>query len=391
MRKPDMVIVPEAVISCSRQVSKLGVLDRGGKPVRFGGVNRNGSYLPIAEVPEEDLQEGALPRLSGRWLFGGEFRMHFGHFLTESISRLWPLEQIEGSLDGIVFASARAGEYQIGEKERFDADILRLLQVKVPVRIVYGSTRVERLIVPRQGYGLGSLSEGTPEFRDFISKRMVGNVTPGPHRRVYVTRKRYGLQRGGHFAEHIMEKALSAAGYHLFSPERASFEEQVATYVGAEKIISADCSALHLAGLVARPEQDFAILLRREDGAQDMVPQIVGFTGKVPWVIDRIKGYLVGQSNRNPQYRTFAEVDMAGIGEDLVRAGMIETTDGWWTPQGQRRDRLIARYSGSLRCPIVEAARGTRPYFEPGAWTEAGRAAMAAPSENVGDQVDQPG
>lgn len=47
---------------------------------------------------------GDVPVLAGRWLWCGLLMGHFGHFLTESTTRLWALDQVEGHLDGLVLS-----------------------------------------------------------------------------------------------------------------------------------------------------------------------------------------------------------------------------------------------------------------------------------------------
>ena len=57
------------------------------------GGHRTAMADPLVIKPER-----RATRLRGRWLYGGHWMMHFGHFLTETVTTLWPegLEPVEG-------------------------------------------------------------------------------------------------------------------------------------------------------------------------------------------------------------------------------------------------------------------------------------------------------
>jgi len=346
-----LACVNDAYLAPGPLFGPMALTDAAGRVVREGTIYRRGK--PIEMLPARSAEADTAERIEGTWLFAGDFWMHFGHFLFESLGRLWAMPRIADRIDGLIFVSPRRQPLKEIAYERFQFRLLRLLGIDLPIRVVTEPARVDRLYVPEQGCGMGALSTGTRAFRDFVTTQLGRSVTPGPARRVYISRTGYQLQRGGIFGEHLIEEFLAEEGYVSFQPERAPLEEQVATYLGAEKVISPDSSALHFVGFVARPKQDIAILLRRVGGASDMLPQLTAFTGRTPLVIDRIESYQVHDATRNETWARFAELDMAGVGRDLAEAGFIERPEIWAGPSHRRRRRMAVwherRVGASLR------------------------------------------
>jgi hypothetical protein len=227
----------------------------------------------------------------------------------------------------------------------------------LPVVILDEPCAVDELIVPRQGCGMGALSAGTPEFRDFIRDTFRKVPAREGAERVYLTRAGYDLRRGGIFAESHLEALLKDEGYVVFAPERASIEEQIATYLGARQIVGPDSTALHVVGFAARPEQEIAIVLRRTEGAVDMLPQLVGFTGQRPLVADCITGFLDRRTFKVATWGRFAELDFEVLGRTLAGAGFIADPVPWVNLRFRKRRRVLADYEQRLACTFTYTRR----------------------------------
>ena len=93
--------------------------------------------------------------------------------------------------------------------------------------------RVERLLVPPQGFGMFQMIEGAPEFRDFIRARAGKGITPKGAARIYISRSALPIQRGSVLGETVLEERLIAEGYEVFHPQKHSFEDQIAAYRAA--------------------------------------------------------------------------------------------------------------------------------------------------------------
>ncbi|MEY8841626.1 DUF563 domain-containing protein [Cribrihabitans sp. XS_ASV171] len=337
------------------------MVDRSGAPVLDATTYRLGRHLyPRALGPSEILE---AEELRGTWLYAGDYWSHFGHFLFESLARLWVMEHLDLKLDGILYTWPRHGAPAVCREESFQRQLLRRCGADLPVRIVNRPTRAERLVVPRQGCGLGPMAAGTPEFRGFIRERLRAGMRPGPHRRLYLSRAGYWLRRGGHFDEERLAKLLANEGYHEFRPEKCTLDEQIEAYMGAEHIVAPDGSALHLVAFVAEPGQRVAVILRRHDGGKDIVPNLTGCMGRHPLVVNRIERFHRRSDLKNPNWNSFAELDIEGVGADLHREGFVTAPEHWQRIRHRRRQRLLAQYGARLSCTfrteevVVEEAR----------------------------------
>jgi hypothetical protein len=333
------------------------VVDQAGAPVVDALTFRKSSLNICTFVDRAQPLETV--RLKGRYLFAGDYWAHFGHFLFESLARLWALDHLDVPLDGIIFYAPR-GRGTL-DPASVQAQILATLGIDLPIYLVSKPTEVDELLVPRQACGLGGLASGTPAARAFFQNRLRRVPPKAGVERLYLSRLGYRLRRGGMFAEQVLQRNLERQGYVAYMPERHSIQDQIATYLGAEKIVAPDSSALHMFGFVGRPEQDLAIVLRRTEGATDILPQVTGFTGRMPLVIDRINRIWARENYKNPSWGSFAEIDFAKLGQDLCDAGFIDNLDAWETPKGWQWQKIRNSAALQLRntfveCPVVRAA-----------------------------------
>ncbi len=349
--------VTRALIIPVPQEHGFTVVDQAGAPV-VDALTFRKSALNICTFVDRSKPLEA-ERLKGRYLFAGEYWAHFGHFLFESLARLWALDHLAVPLDGIIFYSPR-GRVAL-DPASFQVQILATLGIDVPIHLVSKPTEVDELLVPRQACGLGGLASGTPSVRAFFQNRLRRQAAKPGVERLYLSRLGYRMRRGGMFAEKVLQRNLERHGYVAYMPERHSIQDQIATYLGASKIVAPDSSALHMFGFVGKPEQDLAIVLRRTDGAIDILPQVTGFTGRMPLVIDRITRIWMRENFKNPNWGSFAEIDFANLGQDLLNAGYIDNLDGWETPKGWQWKKLresaaIQLHNKFVECPVVRAA-----------------------------------
>lgn len=349
-------VVDDAMIVPQPTVGGPTVVDHVGAPVVDAALFRHEQH--IAPVFVDRVRLKPRQRLSGCHLFAGFYWPHFGHFLMESLSRLWAFAPLRESVDGIVFLKPRddTKEAAVGQVQQ---QVLRLLGIDAPVSFIQGPTGVERLLVPRHGCGLGAGAAGIPEFREFVQHRLRRLPRREGAPRIYISRAGFSLRRGGIFAEEVLEPFLHAAGYQSFCPERETLESQISTYLGARQIISTDNSALHLFGFVGDASQDVAIVLRREDGARDMQAQIAGFTGRAPLVIDAIRGFHVRDNARTPPWGVFAELDFGLLSQRLFDHGYLPAGAQLANLSEWRRGKTIYRYQRRLSCKLREVGRLT--------------------------------
>jgi hypothetical protein len=201
-----------------------GLVTRDGEPVQaaqsqrhgtrwgtrtLGDVSRVGAVAPQAEIAEEVIYLG--------WYF-----RKYGHFLTETLSRTWFLDQADPTTK-VVFHTMREAR-----PEGITARILtefglppeRILIPEVP-------TRLRRVIVPEPLYELATSGhEWMPRpFRE-VAARVVGDVQPS-EQPLYLSRRLLPSHLRQLIGEFELEEVLRENGVHIAYPETLPFAEQV--------------------------------------------------------------------------------------------------------------------------------------------------------------------
>ncbi|MFV0514565.1 MAG: glycosyltransferase 61 family protein [Jhaorihella sp.] len=331
----DAVVVPPTV---SKLVQAAGVLDADGGYCPQGALWRK--HRPITIRP--DMPGELAETIPGRWLWGGVLWVHFGHFLVESTARLWALDRLEQPVDGILFIPKRpkVGDKVMGYQTRF----AELMAPGLPLRVAAAAARVEELVVPGQGFGLGRITAGTRAFRDAIHNRFARDIAPDGPEKIYVSRSALGLGKGGMLGEERLEEMLEAEGYHIFHPQQHDLHVQIARYKAARQVIAADGSALHLYAMVGRPDQSVAMILRRKSGANNLLANnVTHFCARAPVVVEALRTEWVRASKGKSDRLSFGELDHAVIARRLGEAGFVRKGLDWPVLSEAERQSILAR------------------------------------------------
>lgn len=287
-----------------------------GAHVPEGALYRNGSvYRGAAGVAPS-----AFKRVAGRHLWAGPLFSHFGHFLTESLSRLWAAR--DGAVQSIVFSPKDLGRKRPTDLPGYQQMLLRRLQIDLPVQIVYEATEFEDLLIPGPGFGLGPMAAGTAEFRDFV-RRIDTIAAPAGEGRLYLSRSALPPKAGSVLAERHLEMLLEAQGFEIFHPQNHSIDEQFAKFRSARQIIGPDGSAFHLAGFVTRPDQSFTIIKRRSAKDYTNIVRQLEAMGAHVNVVDAIRANWIRPGKRKADDRSWGELDFVGLFSQLGDLGLL--------------------------------------------------------------------
>lgn len=317
------VVVPPSERS---HVQATGVLNKDGAPVTEAALWRGRRLLTDPPAPPD----GKVRRLEGTWLWGGVMWRYFPHFITESVTRLWALDAVDlTGVKGILFVPKSPGNDDT--PPGFQENFFRLMGTDLPLLDVKDPVRPDRLIVPGQGFGLGDISRGTPEFRAAFANRFARDVAPDGPEKLYISRSRLGPQRGALLGETFIDDCLAAEGYEVFHPQDHSLEVQIARYRAATHVVAAEGSSLHLYAFVGRRDAKLAMLLRRKSRAtQHISTHIESFTGVTPLWIEHLR--QTWKRVDTPRKRLhISEPDFAAIQADLRRGGFISAKGPDWT------------------------------------------------------------
>lgn len=349
----NVVINPYTGEGGLMEYRKAGVFDEDGHLCVSTTPWRHGSK-PLLSKPDFPAEE-EIETLKGTYIYGGLLYVHFGHFLCESTSRLWAFDHVDQHVDGIFYIPRKVmGWPQKAirpSKPFFAAMGLGDKSIHAPVKPV----RVERLIVAPQGFGTGDMITGAPEFRKYMMQTLGKDIPAKGPKKLYISRTRLFSRRGSILGEDHFEAFLEAESYGVFHPQNHSIEEQIAHYKAADKIISLDASALHLAAFFARPDQDIAILNRRPGSTiETFVAQYDKFAGVVPTTVDAVSRFWHAEGQKPRPNELYSLMDFSETQKSLTKAGFVSGNTPWPALSGQTLDDAIAQVEERMDAKLVE-------------------------------------
>ncbi len=301
-------------------------------------------FMPRGEFlhPERIATAGNLPEA----LFCGRFKPHFGHFVAESIGRLWATEAVGPDMPLVFFAEPRSRNLP-GQTA---PEMLRLLGVPNPVVTVRDVLRVERLHVPPTLYDPVFGIHSARAFRDWVCRRLDRTVPPAEAADLYLTRRALGDKLGRYLGEAAVEAGLEAEGYRVFAPETAPLAEQIARYRAARRIVMAESSAIHLLALLDVPGQRIAILKRRPRTVATLPPTLASLSRAQGMLVDRIDDTWIDPADTVPAYRAVSTLDMTAVWADLEREGFVASARAKPVPTAREvEDERLTRAANRTR------------------------------------------
>ncbi|NRA99732.1 MAG: DUF563 domain-containing protein [Rhodobacteraceae bacterium] len=290
-----------------------------------------------AAKPETDTGRDAAPtaeRLKGRWLLGGLCRGHFGHVLTNSLGRLWALDDIE-NIDGVVFV----GHATDASQDPTVAGMLAALGHDIAHHICTDPTIVETLILAPDLYSETMSSKAEPAYAAWFKSKFAPQPENQP---IYITRRKLPPDDGRVLCEDVLEQNFAQAGYRIFAPEQHSVADQIAAYASAPLIVGCDGSALHLAAMTMPETARLAAIHRRMEATPLLDAQLTGFApDRVVWV-----DALTDERHRDfrASHKGYATLDFRAVHRSLVQNKFLDASAEWTIPTNAQVSDDLARF-----------------------------------------------
>lgn len=228
--------------------------DRMVLPHRWIGPNKlfMGSYTARGQIdPETSLSRRYHPLLQHRMgqahkdfpmpvetlekaIFAGPLFAAYGHFLLESLARLWAAPSYsECPILWSVQTSDTAPTLL-----PWMIEILALLKLNNPIKLVSQPIAVRHLIVPAPGYEIQY--RFGPTHSKFLAQIP---WTPESGNKLWLSRA--GVEETYGTGRDELEKALIGDGWKIIKPETMSIKAQMDAFQRAERIAGEQGSALH--------------------------------------------------------------------------------------------------------------------------------------------------
>ena len=268
-----------------------------------------------------DLEEAPFAEIvPGRWLFSGLGRNHFGHFLVETMIRLWAVGPYRDELDGIVIIPKYGMNFANALKRRY-ARFLSLLSDGLPVHLAEHPTRFETLLLPSPGFGPQAWIKGTDLYRQQMRGKIAEKIKPDGPEKLYISRSALTKSEKHVHDEARIEALMTKAGYEIFHPEQHVIENQLARYMAAKVLVGGDGSAFHLAPFAMQPGARVGLIQRRpEPKVHDFTDQLQAFAQAEVHVI---KPVLPKTKDAPHPSDAAAPIDFDVVEEELDSAGFL--------------------------------------------------------------------
>ena len=179
----------------------------------------------------------------GNYIYLGYYNEVYGHFLLESLSRLWVLDGKRPEEYKYVFHSMHNNN-SLGKE--YCRKVLQEFGVNAEaVTIINENASFESLIVPSSLSFIGTSQH--PHVKG-IYNRIFSNITEtaeSEKKNIYVSRR--FVRQGNHkfINEDEVEKIFTEFGFEIVHPEKISIEDQIRAYRSANVIAGPLSSALH--------------------------------------------------------------------------------------------------------------------------------------------------
>ena len=305
--------LPPPLVEPLRDASVMPIAPGAG--LASGVFRADGSFCALSRTRLTDNRFTAIPAprgtrdtgpLPGTYLFGGIGRHHFGHFLLETIARLWALDGRQGQIRGLILLPMPQTDFGAVLRRRMLA-FFQIMGCDIPLHLVKTPVRVQHLLLPSQGIGHAEWAVGTKEFRRLVRHRIVRTcpaIGPG---KLYISRARLRHRHQHIDQEERIEKLMKSAGYAIFHPQRHSVRAQCQAYRAAHTIVGGDGSAFHLAPFAMQPETRIGLIERRDraDVTEAIVNQIKAFVPVDLVVLNALKrGQETAEASAPISFRT---------------------------------------------------------------------------------------
>ncbi|MBP3651721.1 MAG: glycosyltransferase family 61 protein [Clostridia bacterium] len=197
-------------------------------------------------------------------LYLGMFHDTWGHCITDCISQLWPLfsENVPEYIRNAQWV------YTTQHPAPLPANFFRLLQILgidiEKLEYISKPTKFKKIYLPDKSFYVDADTKHrmyTLEYKDIIDRILSKIDADERYPKIYFTRTAFSGNRD--FGEEAIEKVFRDMGYHIVSPEKFSFEEQVAMLKGCKSFTATEGSCSHNA-LFMQPGNEL-ITIRKID------------------------------------------------------------------------------------------------------------------------------
>ena len=201
--------------------------------------------------------------ITGNWMYGGILYDHFGHFLSESVHRLWYWKQCLDSVEGILFLTS--GPESVDEFASYYEELFELWEIdKSKIKLVTDISTVETLYLPHPGSTIG---DSQPKWYEEVLENLtnLSNYQNSTYPEKVVFSRQNFLHSGKIVGFEAIESYLTDSGYTVIYPEECSLTEQIKYIINAKEVVWEEGSNIHVLDILPR-QNIIAYIFKRRRG-----------------------------------------------------------------------------------------------------------------------------
>lgn len=212
---------------------------------RGGVVNNQGDYIDSSAISnrvqgayEHTIQE----HIDEKVVYCGFFVKQWGHFLIESVSRLWYFLENDSTIDHYVFFLKDGENKTISGNYK---EFFQLLGVWNKLKFINKPTQFREVVIPQLSYGrMIYYSEQYKNIFQAISLAAPRPETELPSK-IYLSRSKIKNIDKKEFGLTILDSYFQKNGYKILHPEQLTLTELIAYIDGADEIATLSGSLHH--------------------------------------------------------------------------------------------------------------------------------------------------
>lgn len=245
-------ILTNSSLDIKKRLMPINVYDEQCAPIRSAHHLRGKNHNFFKSPEHTSINISNIHNIAGSSIFLGWLIPHYGHFLMETLSRLWFMSELREKDCKFVFNYYKDGNNFL-EKKEWARQLLSCFGIK-PEQIVFadGNYQFERLYIPSQSMILHSSVNTEAQYFIWqtVKKALVTTNHPDGPKKVYFSRSKLLRDKRKLTNELEVEREFSMFGFEVIYPELLSLSEQITLLETVDVLAGPSGSALHNAAFM---------------------------------------------------------------------------------------------------------------------------------------------
>ena len=220
------------IIKSEKGWFKGGVVDADNNYIKISSLEPN-------EIIYDDYKIEKQEKSSLEVVYIGGMLNHYGHFIIECTSRIYPFIS-DSRFKNKIFAYTTVNNEKLHQQY---IDFFNLLGIEERQLLhVKKTTLFKKVIIPSVSTVSGAWF--TNEFKDIYNK-VVESIKPIYNDKIYFSRRKLNKAINSEFGEELIEKIFLENGYKVIYPEKLPLTQQIALIKGCKNFACINGSLAH--------------------------------------------------------------------------------------------------------------------------------------------------